>query len=188
MGRAERAYLLGVDSGKSLVNRAWASVNDCDRIETFADIVTANVDAYTLTGSSRYVICRYTGLVDGVFEQLDAVWAGCDSQCCLEGEVIGELSANLYCELSILLGGLVAPDDFVRGPVYTCGFEFQQCCDGAFVGTTARYVGEDFAGRPTQCSTYTSGEYYEVWNGTRALECAYEPDDEEDPALMTEEP
>jgi hypothetical protein len=75
-GIARRAYLAGIDSGKKLVNRAWAQVSDCDALETFADIVVTNVSSYTITGRTAYAICRHTGLVDGAFEQLDQVWTG----------------------------------------------------------------------------------------------------------------
>jgi hypothetical protein len=174
-GRAARAYVAGMDSGKKLVTRAWSQVNDCDALEDFADIVVENIQSYSVSSRTAYVICRYTGLVDGAFEQLDRVWTTCDDQCCLEGEVIGQLSAELYCELSIILGGLLDPDDFVRGPVTTCGLEFQTCCDSTFIGTSRNYVGYDLSGRATACLQYTQGSYQSVWTETRNLECAYEP-------------
>jgi len=170
-------YRSGVMQGKVLVDRAWLSVNNCDRLETFTDIVVANVESYTLTGSSDYNICRFTGLHDGVFQQLDNVWTSCSGTCCEEGSVIGDLSARMYCQLSILLGGLAEPDEFVRRPVFLCGFAFQMCCDGDFFGTSLTYRGLDAFGDLQECLPYTDGEYFSVWDDTRTLQCTYTPPD-----------
>lgn len=170
------AYKSGVSQGISLVQRAWANVNNCDRLETFTDIVNQNVANYTLTGTSAYNLCRYTGMVDGVFQQLDNVWKLCDGQCCSEGSAIGVLAAQLYCQLSILLGGLAKPDTYVRRPVLLCGFSFQMCCDADFLGTSLSYVGKDMFGAPQKCEKYTEGDVYTpIWDGTRILQCAYTP-------------
>lgn len=170
-----RGYQSGVAMGRSLVQRAWASVNDCDELELFTDIVVTNVQSYQIGGASTYTICRHTGMVDGVFQELDAVWLQCDGQCCQEGQVIGELAAELYCQLSIILGGLAAPDDFVRRPVFTCGFTFETCCDTDFIGTSLSFEGFNLEGELVQCLPYTQNPYVEVWNGTRELQCMYIP-------------
>lgn len=170
-----RGYLSGVAQGKSLVQRAWLSVNNCDELERFTDIVVSNVQNYVLTGASTYAICRHSGLLDGVFQQLDDVWLSCDGMCCQEGEVIGELSAELYCQLSILLDGLAEPDDFIRRPVYMCGFAFETCCDASFVGTSMSFFGLDGKGALVACKDYTEQPFFEVWDGTREIQCAYEP-------------
>ncbi len=173
----KNAYRAGVMQGKVLVDRAWLSVANCDRLETFTDIVVANVENYTLSGSSAYNICRYTGLHDGVYQELDIVWNTCNGECCDEGSVIGDLSAKLYCKLSILLDGLAAPDEFVRRPVFLCGFAFEMCCDADFFGTSVSYKGLDLFGDLKACLPYTDGEYFTVWDETRILQCAYTPPD-----------
>lgn len=170
-----RGYNSGVSMGRSLVQRAWGSVNDCDQLELFTDIVVANVQNYQLVGDSTYTICRHTGLVDGVFQELDAVWLQCDGQCCQEGRVIGELAAELYCQLSIILDGLAAPDDFVRRPVFLCGLTFETCCDTNFIGTSLSYEGLNLQGELVQCLPYTKDPYDDVWAGTRELQCMYVP-------------
>lgn len=170
-----RGYQSGVSMGRSLVQRAWGSVNDCDQLELFTDIVVSNVQRYELRGDSTYTVCRHTGMLDGVFQELDAVWAVCDGQCCQEGQVIGELSAELYCQLSIILDGLAEPDDFVRRPVYTCGLTFETCCDANFIGTSLSYEGMNMTGDLVQCRVYTDDPYFDVWNGTRELQCMYVP-------------
>lgn len=171
----KRGYLSGVSIGRSLVQRAWNSVNDCDQLELFTDIVVSNVQNYELVGDSTYTICRHTGMVEGVFEELDGVWMACDGQCCEEGQVIGELAGELYCQLSIILDGLAVPDDFVRRPVYMCGFSFETCCDTSFIGTSLTYAGLNLFGELVQCSNYTTDPYDGVWNGTRELQCMYVP-------------
>ncbi len=172
--REERAYLAGVQQGKTLVDRAWASVNNCDLLEHFSDIVTTNVESYTVTSSSAYVICRYSGLVDGTFERLDAVWTDCAGVCCKEGIAIGRLAADLYCQLSILLQGLGEPLNFVRKPVWTCGFEFQVCCDAEFMGYSQVYPASDPNVPVTPaCLPYTVDSFASVWDKTRNVECAY---------------
>lgn len=173
----QNAYKSGVAQGKYLVDRAWLSVANCDRLETFTDIVIANVENYALIGTSAYSICRYTGLHDGVYQELDIVWNTCNGECCEEGSVIGDLSAKLYCKLSILLDGLAAPDEFVRRPVFVCGFAFEMCCDGDFFGTSITYKGLDLFGELKECLPYTDGEFFTVWDETRILQCAYTPPD-----------
>lgn len=169
------AYQAGVRQGNTLVKRAWLSVNNCDQLDAFVALVKANVSGFSLSGTSTYNICRHTGLIDGVFQQLDSVWQGCNGQCCQEGAAIGELAAKLYCDLSILLGGLGSPDEFVRRPVFLCGAQFETCCDRSFTGTSQAYIGLDFSGLQQQCKPYTEGSYFKVWDGTRVLQCAYTP-------------
>lgn len=172
------AYKSGISQGKALVDRAWLSVANCDRLETFTDIVIKNVENYALpTVSSAYNICRYTGVYDGVYQELDVTWNTCNGECCEEGSVIGDLSAKLYCKLSILLGGMVEPDEFVRRPVFLCGFAFEMCCDADFFGTSINYSGKDSTGELQACQPYTDGEYFTVWDETRVLQCAYTPPD-----------
>lgn len=166
--RTVRAYNSGFQQGLSLVESAWMAVDDCDQLELFSDLVIANVENYVLTGSSAYVVCRYTGMTDGVYAGLDEVWLQCGGDCCDEGEAIGELAAEIYCQLSILLGGLGEPDLFVRRPVWTCGFSFQTCCDSMFVGFS-----QDFP----ECLPYTEDPYYDIWDGTRVMQCSYTPPD-----------
>lgn len=170
-----KAYQTGIYQGKCLVQRAWRATSSCDNLEAFSDIVTKNVKSSAPTGATEYSVCRYTGLYDGVLQELDSVWTGCEGQCCQEGSVIGELAADMYCQLSILLGGLADPNDFVRRPVFFCGFAFQVCCDATFLSSSLIYQGPDSTGQMTQCTPYTEPPFIEIWNNTRELQCAYEP-------------
>jgi hypothetical protein len=155
----QRAYFSGVQTGKSLVQRAWLSVNDCGKLEYFSAIVRENVEMYVLQGVSSYAICRYAGMLDGVYDELDQVWISCGGPCCFEGRVVGALSAAVYCHLSEVLGGLSVPDDFVPRPVCTCD-GFSRCCAGTFTDLTRE-----------KCPAYAAHPYYEVWQRSRALQC-----------------
>jgi hypothetical protein len=171
-GRNARAYQAGLRGGAYTVRSAWNGVRrDCDRIELFQDIVSNNVSRLTLRRrASEYVICRFTGTVDGVYDELDALWGECDEQCFAEGEFIGEMAAQVYCELSLALGGLETADRFIRGPVQTCGMNFEMGCDFAFIDTTYNY--SNMLG---ECSPYTEGDFEEVWDETRNNQCTYMP-------------
>lgn len=151
---------------------AWNAIsNDCDRLEYFQDIVTDNVSRLTLrAGASDYVICRYTGTVDGVYDELYALEDQCIAQCMMEGAQIGEMAGEVYCELSLALGGLERADYFIRGPVSTCGFGFETSCDFTFIRTTENY--RNSLGR---CRPFTRGEFEPVWNETRNNQCMYDP-------------
>jgi len=157
--RAKMAYSTGLQSGKSLVERAWLSVADCGQLGYFSSVVRDNINAYALQGASTYSICRYTGMVDGAYQELDTVWTSCGGACCWEGQVIGELAWDVYCQLSELLGGLDIPADFVPKPVTTCT-GFSPCCDEVFMDTTQ-----------VQCADYTTQPFYAVWQDSATLQC-----------------
>jgi hypothetical protein len=165
---SRRAYLNGYQQGQSLVARAWLSVNNCDQLEHFSDIVTQNLDSYVLGGTSSYVVCRYTGVVDGSLAEVDSQWLECGGDCCNEGLALGELAAEMYCQLSIMLHGLAVPDMFIRRAVHTCGYAFQGCCDSNFIGISRAVP---------LCLQYTDTPYFDVWDETRVIQCAYTPPD-----------
>jgi hypothetical protein len=178
-----RTYQTGIVQGRILVQRAWGKVNSCDKLEAFSDGVLRTVKDYPPPGATEASICRYSGLYEGVFQEIDSVWMACDGQCCSEGRAIGELAASLYCQLSILLGGLGSLDDFVRKPVYLCGFSFQTCCDASFLSTSITNQSEDAAGQLQQCLPYTEHPFFDIWDLTRKVQCAYTP-----PSQCTVEP
>jgi hypothetical protein len=166
------AYKAGLKVGEKVVQVAWQSINDCDQVEHFLDVVGEDVDHLTLpVHPSAATVCRYTGTVDGVYNKLDALYGTCADQCFLDGQFAGELSGEVYCELSIALGGLAAADDFLRGPVAVCGFNFEVGCDSSFISVTETYANTDGL-----CEPFTVGEFSEVWEQARNNQCAYEPD------------
>jgi hypothetical protein len=168
---ASNAYKTGLKLGERIVQTSWNRINDCDRVEYFLSIVEDNVSRLTLPPrSSNSTICRYTGTVDGVYGALDTLYGTCADQCFLDGEFAGELSGEVYCELSIALGGLAAADDFLRGPVQVCGFNFEIGCDSAFIDTTTSYTNTDGV-----CGPFTEGSFFTVWDQARNNQCAYQP-------------
>lgn len=170
--RESRGYRGGEMAGKSLIRSAWRSVRDCDRMETFEDIVTRTLDRYSLPASATpYSVCRYSGMVNGMLDQLDEQFLECQAQCFEEGRISGEIAAIAYCELSIALGGLSTADDFIRMPVRMCGLNFEIGCDLEFMDVTLLY-----ANPGGTCEPYTRDRYYEVWDQTRHNQCAYEPE------------
>ncbi len=171
------SYNRGITSGEILAQQAWSTVNDvpgggCDELEYFTDLVVDNVTRLTLRpGASDYVICRYTGTVDGIYNELDEIWSYCETSCMEEGAQVGEFSAKIYCDLSIALDGLAEADQYIRGPVHICGLEFETACDSNYIATSFNYL----AG---QCVPYTEGEYFGVWDQTRNNQCMYEEEEE----------
>jgi hypothetical protein len=173
-------YKTGLKIGKTIVKSAWANISDCDRVDYFLDVVLVKVSRLTLKeGASNATVCRYTGTADGVYEELDTLYGTCADQCFIDGEFAGSLSAEIYCELSIALGGLVEADDFLRGPVAICGLNFEIGCDSAFIATSVDYANAD-----GECLAYTEGEYETVWDQARNNQCAYVI---EEPAPLTSE-
>jgi hypothetical protein len=165
------SYRTGLRLGKNLVKSAWGNVRNCDRIDYFHEVLSDNVSRLTLPENpSASTVCRYTGTVDGVYRELEDQYGTCADECFLDGELAGQLSGEVYCELSIALGGLVEADDFLRGPVEVCGLSFEIGCDSAFIGTTVDYVNEYGA-----CEPFTEDDFFGVWDQARNNQCAYDP-------------
>jgi hypothetical protein len=166
-----RAFNSGVQLGTGLADAAWANVNDCDRVDDFNDIITDDVGRYQLAPNpSNYTYCRYSGVIAGVLDELAVILDDCAGQCRAEGEIVGQISAMAYCELSLALGGLSSADAFLRGPVATCGASFQEGCDPAFDSFSQNYTNTLGA-----CLQYTEGDYADVWDQARYYQCAYNP-------------
>jgi hypothetical protein len=168
-GRELSSYKTGLRLGQNIVKSAWNNVDDCDRIDYFLQVVEDSVSRLTLAvNASDSTVCRYTGTVDGVYDGLDTLYGTCSDQCFLDGQFAGQLSAEVYCELSIALGGLAEADDFMRGPVEVCGLNFEIGCDTEFIGVSVAYENDDGV-----CLEYTEGEYLTVWDQARNNQCAY---------------
>lgn len=165
--RDRRAFHAGVRSGESLIESAWNAVNDCDRIEDFANLVMRNIDDIEIPQeSSTYVLCRVAGIVQGAEAVVDQTWNRCDWECRKEGELIARIGGKMYCDLSISLGGLGLAQDIIRFPVRTCGLAFQIGCDAEFMGYTQNYP---------MCGAYTRDPFTPVWHQTRNNQCTYNP-------------
>jgi hypothetical protein len=171
---AQRAYQRGFRRGWKTVERSWERhVDDCDRTEAFVDRVLARLEhaqsSCDADDDSRYRRCRVAGATAGALAALDQIQAACDESCILDGELVGNMAAQTYCELAI--GG--APLDagpWVRGPLNTCGLEYETSCDSAFIGTSIDYT--DANGEA--CERFTEAPYEESWDRTRLKTCDYQ--------------
>jgi hypothetical protein len=163
--RARLAYNAGVQLGGSLVQRAWQSVSDCGRLDRFAEMAREDINSYVVQGATNWAICRYTGVVDGAYDGLDAVWMNCSADCCAEGEVFGRLGADVYCQLSVLLDGLAQPDQFVPRPASTCS-AFSDCCASSFRATS-----QDHCAMYTGYSDNPFVPFREIWEESLAIQC-----------------
>jgi hypothetical protein len=169
-GAKTRAYNAGALSGENLVSMMWSALReDCDRIELLESIAVSNLQRFNWSGDeSDVVACRFAGYANGILAKIDELYRYCEKMCYLEGQMIGEIAAIAYCELSLAFGGLVVPDGLIRAPVQICGLQFEFACDSTFIDITFSY--ENILGA---CFIYAFDTYFEVWNQTRNNQCAY---------------
>ncbi|HVK68650.1 MAG TPA: hypothetical protein VM694_29525 [Polyangium sp.] len=119
---------------------------------------------------NRDAACKHAGNVVGVIEELHGIWARCGAACCREGQLIAEITGQLYCDLSIDLGGIDA-DEFIPRPVQAfCGEAFQTCCDARFSEFTRAYTDDE----GQSCKAYTEGEFSSAWEDARGEQCSYD--------------
>jgi hypothetical protein len=171
-GLQARAHAMGVELGEELVLRAWELVPDgCDSMELVESVIFDELQALSLPPDpSPVTTCRYIGTFDGVFAALGDQFSECIQQCFLDGSFWGELSGLIYCELAIALGGLGSVDLLARAPVEgLCGLSFEIGCELTYVATAEQYENQSGA-----CLPYTQGDYFEVWDDSRANMCSYE--------------
>ncbi len=192
-GRNERMFDLGVRKGVSLARMttgAFVCPDDPDdaedAVELFRLRVTNVVNSVTpAPGSSPSdaATCHFLGTVEGFFDELDAFLSSlggegrCLEVCVLEGSFVGELAAQLFCDLSAAVGGLELDEFFDRLVTTTCGDLFEEECDTTF---------EDFA--VSTCEEFTvndpldeDDDTEEVFLEAKNNQCAYNPAPPEDP-------
>lgn len=167
-----QAFHTGEAQGRSIVNMAWNSVNrggrGCARVDEFAEIIRNNIhDLRVPPGSGQFLVCRFAGLGTGARDRVVEVTNECVNECCQSGQAAARINAELYCSLSIAIGGLSLDLFLTRRPVRTCGFSFQGCCGGEFINST-----ENFGGGV--CRPYTQEPYTPVWRQWEYNGCAYE--------------
>jgi hypothetical protein len=170
-GAKARAYNAGALSGGNLVSMMWSALReDCDRIELLESIAVSNLQRFNWSGDdvSEVVACRFAGYANGILAKIDELYRYCEKMCYLEGQMIGEIAAVAYCELSLAFDGLVVPDGLIRAPVQICGLQFEFACDSTFIDITFSY-----ANPLGVCIIYAFDSYFDVWNQTRNNQCAY---------------
>lgn len=178
-GRNLRFFDLGVMKGISLVDQAWASLEEpqCDdnRVLDFIDIVQAAIEAGApAAGSPDMVLCHYAGTFGGALEEANELVNQCADECITNGYMIGEMAATFYCELSIALDGLGMDEWIPVCHLSPCGEMFTGACQEAFDALTQVYPSESDA----LCLPYTT--FYDppydsdVYDTARHNQCIYE--------------
>lgn len=171
-GRPSTGYKVGVLTGENIVNQAWNGIDQhCMLVveeTTFTDTILDTLKMLEPVFASDYVICRYYGFARGVADRLIEIQNECLGYCVLDGQMIGEIAAQMYCELSILLGGLAKDVDLIEGFLTLCGAAQVGACESIFASITTNY--DDPA-----CTQYTEGDYSEVWAQAQNNQCVYNP-------------
>jgi hypothetical protein len=185
-----RAWTAGRAKGEEHIQTAWDSSsvrrnlsrlnNDLPRVierlqRKIVDLVERDVDAK--------VKCRAQGFVEGFFFRLNQLFG----RCVLDGANWGQFAANVYCSLSLELGGLGEVPLFVRAPSGVCGDLFEYTCEDVY-----RYVGtegSDPISRRVQtlldrkklvvapfaeCRAFTGGDFAPVFEAAVYNDCSYD--------------
>lgn len=172
-GQRERGrFESGRAPGRSAVREA-ASEARCEHMDEVAERVlrrARRLRAPRGAGADRGALCQHAGNIAGTLEELHGIWAACGAQCCEEGELIAEITGQLYCDLSIALGGVGATDYLPRAPQASCGEAFQACCDARFQAFTQGYIDPEGA----SCRGYTEGAFSSAWDQARSNQCSYD--------------
>jgi len=174
--REVRLYVLGVRKGRSLAASAIAAATDpidvctdLDAIDDLRALIAEIVDEVVIpVGASEATQCHVLGQIAGLLAAIGDLQDDCTGLCIADGEFIGEISAQLYCALSIALDGLVPVEFFVRLATDTCGNLFQVSCDNAFESTAV----DDLA-----CLPFTEDTFTEIFREVQNNQCADNPDD-----------
>lgn len=194
-GRDSTGYLAGVGQGVSTVDQIWESetVNQMqDNWEILVDRVTNTIPNTVATVFSptwsQYLQCRTQGLLEGSICRMNELnpIPGCQ----LDGVDWGKMSAALYCQLSVDLGGLAdIPPWFIRTPPGMCGANFENYCEDTYRYGATR--GEDHLDpaveallvnrsidpasllQPATCLEYTKSPWEAVFNDSIYVDCSY---------------
>jgi hypothetical protein len=76
--RTQQSYEAGQRAGANIVKQAWATVDDCRRVDELRRVVDDSLSRLTSSkNSTLFVKCRYWGLTDGVEEELARVESSC---------------------------------------------------------------------------------------------------------------
>ncbi|MEY4575850.1 MAG: hypothetical protein RL701_553 [Pseudomonadota bacterium] len=126
--------------------------------------------------------CRVQGVVDGYLYRITQLLG----QCILDGGQWGQFAANLYCDLSVELGGFGENEPFMRPPVGLCGTLFEAVCDGVYAhvateGSTPlspavqSYLSQRGLSVTTYpgCKPYTEGTFQSLYLNAIQIDCSY---------------
>lgn len=172
-GREARFFVLGVRKGRNLADAAIARVGgldaceDLDALDALREIIAEVVDGIAVpVGATEAVQCHVAGQVAGLLAEIEELQEECGGICIADGDFIGEISAQLYCALSIALDGLVPVELFERLATDACGEAFQAACDAQFFETAATRAA---------CVPFTIAPFDDVFELTQNNQCADNP-------------
>lgn len=176
--REIRQFLIGVRAGRNLAQQAIAAVEDasaeptlCEDPEAIVDLrglIQDIVDDLVVIPPSEVAACRLQGQIVGLVAEIDDLQDTCDDTCIADGVFIGQISAELYCALSIALDGLGLADLFERLATTACEEQFQDACDDEFFDTAT--------GDP-ECLPFTIDPFDDVFAVAQNNQCAANPED-----------
>ena len=172
--KLKRIYRRGWQRGFEAVSKAWDRRHgNCDRSDAFVNRVSTRLENALAEQDSEASIkvqkrCRKAGVMDGSFAALDVVQSLCDQTCFLDGDFTGKLAAEGYCEMALADGPLDLAG-WSRGPLNTCGLNYEVACDSTFIGESLDYSNAN--GAP--CQAATVGAYETSWNNSRDESCDY---------------
>ncbi|MDI3287989.1 hypothetical protein [Polyangium sp. 15x6] len=170
-GFAEKVgFEAGRGPGRAIAREAVEKADVCDRLDRVAERMMAKArrSPRGMRKNPR-ALCEYAGTVQGIYDTLHGMAAKCSAHCCSEGKIVGEISAEVYCHLSIALDGLSVTDYLPRKPPSLCGAAFESCCEATFTEVTQSYV--DAEGQ--QCRAYTEGAFLPAWEQSLNDQCAF---------------
>jgi len=181
--REVRQFLVGVRAGRNLAQQAIAAVEAdsdeddlCQDLEALADLrnlIQAIVDGLVVDPPSPTAQCRLQGQVIGLVAEVVDLQDVCVDVCIADGRFIGEVTAELYCALSIALDGLGLAELFERLATTECGEAFQDACDAKF----AEVATADLECLPFTIDDPVTGNFEEVFLTAQNNQCAADPED-----------
>jgi hypothetical protein len=165
-----RLYNLGVLKGRSLVNEAWNApsiAHDCDKIDALKQLVVTVFNVAPPPGTPPLGgVCQGLGMRDGAVARINEIGTACNAACAADGSFIGELAAELYCQLSEALGGLGLDITLLDGALNSCGTHFEGAC---FTHFDSQVLVD------TSCTPFTIAPFTAVYNQARSNQCIYNP-------------
>lgn len=168
--REARAFNAGKAPGQEIARAARAEARGCGDVARIAAAVTRGLRRRPLPPrAAPQALCRHAGMIEGLYEELGAIWESCPAPCCERGALVAEIGGQLYCDLSIALDGLGVDGYLPSRRVPGCGAQFETCCDARFTGFTMSYSNPE-----GQCLPYTEGAFVEAWTQARHNMCVYE--------------
>jgi hypothetical protein len=179
----------------------WATLGeDPDRYDELVDLLTDTipgiVTSYTRAGITPYTQCRVQGYLDSLTFQLQLLNP---IECVIDGGDWASIMAQVYCSVSIELGGIADGDLLLRRPAGVCGAYFEATCEDVYrnvatdgvdpidegVAACLDEAGFDLESLPylvsfgEACRPYTLGAFASTFATSVFNDCSYEVEDDD---------